>query len=84
MFQKFVSLFSFTSSCLEIEMDMGISCARSHQASDGQDALNDPGQRQLSPLRNRGQHLLAELPRCMYVSATGPHSTTVLPSKNFY
>lgn len=58
-------------------MDMGISCARSHQASDGQDALNDPGQRQLSPLRNRGQHLLAvtKVYVCQLHRTTQHHST---------
>lgn len=88
MDQKLCCLFSFTSSSLEIEMDMRLSYAGSHPRGprdpDVQEALKDPGRRYPTPLGNRGQYLLEQLPRCMYVSPTVPHSTPILPNKNFY
>ena len=85
------SLSSFTPSSLEIEIDMGLSVleavpeAINSEAgdSDGQDALKTQGKGSQVPWEIRVSTFWKRVYVC--VSApTGPHSTTVLPNKNFY
>lgn len=70
------------------EMVMGLSCAGSYPSwpwnSGGPVTLRDPGLRYRAPLGKRGQHRLEWLPRCMFVSPTGPHCIMTFPNKNIY